>query len=142
MARASKGDRVRVQYSGYIKDGMPFDSSSNNEPVEFIIGQGSVVPGLENAVIGMEEGEKRSVMIPPEDAYGHHKIELVTSIDSSRLPPEIHPEIGMKLQARTKEGLVTTVTVTEMTDDYITLDGNHPLAGEELIFEIKLLEIL
>ncbi len=142
MSQARKGDQVRVHYTGYLHDGSVFDSTYESKPLEFTIGQGEVIEGFEKAIIGMNLGNIKSVTIPPENAYGPYKIELVTVIDRSRIPRDIDPETGMRLKAHTREGVITHVTVTGIDEKTVTLDANHPLAGEELTFEIKLLEIL
>ncbi len=142
MAQAKMGDKVKVHYTGYLKDGTVFESSPKEEPFVFTIGRGEVIPGFENAVIGMNEEDIKSVTIPPEDAYGHYKKDNVATVDKSKIPSNIDPKLGMQLQVRTPEGIITNVTVTEITENSVILDGNHPLAGKKLTFEIKLLEIL
>lgn len=142
MAQAKAGDKVRVHYSGSLEDGTIFDSSLEKEPLEFTLGREMVIPGFENAVVEMNEGDTKTVTIPPEDAYGHRREELVVDIEKSRIPPSIDPQLGMVLQVSSHDGTIAVVTVTDITEDTVTLDGNHPLAGEELIFEIKLLEIV
>jgi peptidylprolyl isomerase len=141
MAQAKEGDKVRVQYEGFLDDGSLFDSASEDEPFEFILGEGTVIPGFENAVMGMNEGDEKTVSVGPDEAYGDYRNDLVGVVERSQIPNEIDPEVGMVLQARSPEGAVTNVTVTDLTDDTLTLDGNHPLAGKELKFDIKLVEI-
>ncbi|NOZ26033.1 MAG: peptidylprolyl isomerase [Nitrospirae bacterium] len=142
MVQAKSGDTVRVHYSGFLDDGTVFDSSLDREPFEFTLGQGMVIPGFEDAVVGMDVGETKTVNIPSEKAYGPYRDELLVSVERSQVPPNIEPDLGMELQIRTPEGTVTNVTITEMDEDSITLDANHPLAGKDLIFEIKLVEIV
>lgn len=142
MAQARIGDTVRVHYTGSLEDGTVFDSSVGSEPMEFTIGQNMMIPGFENAVIGMDEGDSRTVSIPPDEAYGDHNKDLVAVVERSEIPSSINPKTGMMLQATSDEGIVTPVTITEVTEDAVTLDANHPLAGKRLIFEIRLLEII
>ncbi len=141
MAQAKKGDKVLVYYTGYLKNGTVFDSSSEEKPFEFTIGQVETLPRFENAVIGMNEGDKKTVSINPEDAFGHYDKGAVAVVEKSKLPDGVKPEIGMKLQARTHEGIVKMVTIIEINEDTITVDCNHSLAGQKLTFEIHLLKI-
>lgn len=143
MAQAKAGDTVRVHYEGQLSDGTIFDSSLEREPIEFILGQDTVIPGFEQAVIGMEVGESKDVSIPPEDGFGEYSEELVVNIEKSMLPPDINPELGMQLEVSSEEEENPRVfTIAEIAEDSVTLDGNHPLAGEEIAFKIELLEIL
>lgn len=142
MLQAKMNDRVRVHYSGTFGDGSVFDSSLEREPFEFVIGQGMVIPGFENGVIGMNVGETKKVSIASEDAYGPYREDLVGIIDRSRIPENIELEIGMVLQMRSPDGGITNVTVKDISDEGVTLDLNHPLAGKDLVFEIKLMEVL
>jgi peptidylprolyl isomerase len=142
MTKAKAGDRVRVHYTGSLEDGTIFDSSSGSEPMEFTIGEGILIPGFENAVIGMNEGDSKTASILPEDAYGDHIEELVVVVERSQIPSHVKPEVGMVLKATSDEGMVTPFIITEVTEDAVILDGNHPLAGKRLIFEIELLEIV
>lgn len=145
MAQAKAGDTVRVHYEGQLTDGTIFDSSLEREPIEFILGQDTVIPGFEQAVIGMEVGESKDVSIPPEDGFGEYSEDLVVNIEKSILPPDINPELGMQLEVSSEEEDEKTprvFTIAEIAEDSVTLDGNHPLAGEEIAFKIELLEIL
>ena len=142
MAQAKMGDRVKVHYTGSLEDGTVFDSSAGSEPIEFTIGQHMLVPGFENAVIGMNEGDSTTVSIQAQDAYGDYLEELVAVVDRSQMPSYIDPKVGMMLQATSEEGTVTPLTIVAVTEDTVSLDGNHPLAGKRLIFEIKLAEIM
>jgi len=142
MAQAKFGDTVRVHYTGKLADGTIFDSSVDRVPLQFTIGQGYIIPGFEQAVIGMSPGESKVTTIPVELAYGDHRQELVTEIDRNQLPPHIEPEVGQQLQIIGMDGQITRVTVTHVSESTIVLDANHPLAGKELTFEIQLLEIL
>lgn len=142
MAEAKLGDKVRVHYTGLLDDGTVFDTSVGREPFGFTIGENTVIPGFENAVVGMKVGDKKTISIPPGDAYGEYLDDLVVVINRSQIPPEIDAEVGMVLQVKSENGTATYVTVTDITDDAVTLDGNHPLAGKSLTFEIELLEIV
>jgi peptidylprolyl isomerase len=141
MGQAKINDRVKVHYTGSLKDGTVFDSSAKRDPLEFTIGQGMVIPGFENGIIGMEVGDTKEITIPPDQAYGERKEDLVGVVDRTRLPENVNPEIGMVLQARSPEGETVNVMVTEVTDAGVTLDMNHPLAGKELVFEVNLIEV-
>jgi FKBP-type peptidyl-prolyl cis-trans isomerase 2 len=147
MAQAKAGDTVRVHYEGQLSDGTIFDSSLEREPIEFILGQDTVIPGFEQAVIGMEVGESKDVSIPPEDGFGEYSKDLVVNIEKSILPPDINPELGMQLEVSSEEEeeeeeTPRVFTIADIAEDSITLDGNHPLAGAEIAFKIELLEIL
>ena len=147
MAQAKAGDTVRVHYEGQLSDGTIFDSSLEREPIEFILGQDTVIPGFEQAVIGMEVGESKDVSIPPEDGFGDYSEDLVVNIEKTMLPPDINPELGMQLEvsseeASSEEETPRIFTIADIAEDSITLDGNHPLAGAEIAFKIELLEIL
>ncbi len=140
MAEAKLGDLVRVHYRGTLKDGTEFDSSFDGEPLEFTLGEGMVIPGFENAIVGMTDGETKTVSIPPDEGYGPYSDELIAVIQRSILPDDLEPQVGMQLEAKAEDGTVTVVGITEVTDDTVTLDANHELAGQELIFEIQLVE--
>jgi peptidylprolyl isomerase len=142
MAQAKAGDKVRVHYEGKLSDGTIFDSSLEREPIEFILGQDTVIPGFEDAVIGMEAGESKDVSIPPEEGFGEYSEDLVVDIEKTILPPEINPELGMQLEVSSEEETPRVFTIADIVEDSITLDGNHPLAGKEIAFKITLLEIL
>ncbi len=142
MAAAEQGNTVRVHYSGFLNDGTIFDSSLERDPLELTIGEKMVIPGFEAAVLGMEIGGTKTVAIPPAEAYGERDEQMVAVIERSRVPDNIDPQPGAVLQITSPEGGDAQVVVTEVNDETITLDGNHPLAGKELIFELKLVEIL
>ena len=141
MPKAKMGDTVKVHYTGRLPDGTEFDSSNNEEPLEFKLGEGDVIPGFEQAVIGMEPGETKTAAISKDDAYGDYDDELILEVDLAEFPDNIAPEVGQHLQLRQEDGEPFAVVVTEVGDDAVTLDANHPLAGQDLTFEIKLLEI-
>lgn len=141
MAQAQTGDTVRVHYSGTLSDGTEFDSSRGREPLQFTLGAGGIIPGFEQAVTGMETGEKKTVTIPAAEAYGARNEAMVQQVPRSQIPEEIELERGVQLRAEGPEGAII-VTVTAFDDDTVTLDANHPLAGEDLTFELELVEIV
>lgn len=136
-----QGDVVRVHYTGKLENGTIFDSSKEREPIKFKIGDKSIIPGFEQAVLGMKEGEKKTVTIAPEKAYGPHMKELVSDVEKTNFPAHITPELGLQLELKQPEGPAIVVTITSISGDNVTLDANHPLAGKNLIFDIELLEI-
>jgi len=142
MAQAKSGDTVRIHYSGFLMDGTIFDSSLEGEPFEFTLGDGSVIPGFDAGLLGMTEGDEKTLAIPPESAYGARDEGLVAEIERTQIPPEIDPQVGAILQITSEQGDASNVIITKVSDTSITLDGNHPLAGQELIFEVKLLEVV
>lgn len=134
------GDTVRVHYTGKLEDGKVFDSSNGRDPLEFTVGSGQVIPGFDQAVAGMSPGEEREVRIPAAEAYGDRKDDLVIVVERTQLPPDIDPQVGQQLQL-SQEGRAFVVQVADVTPDNITLDANHPLAGEDLTFELELVGI-
>ena len=142
MAQAKSGDKVRLHYKASLSDGTVFGSSDGKEPLELTLGNSEVFPALEAAVIGMEEGETKTVVITPEDGFGERREDLVATVEKSEIPEHINPEVGMKLLIHSSGGGVMEVTVTEVTEGAVKLDGNHPLAGQELTFEISLVEVV
>ena len=141
MAEAKKGDTVAVHYTGTLGDGTVFDSSRERDPLEFTLGSGQVIPGFDTAVEGLAEGESVKTTIACDQAYGKRNDQLVIETPRQHIPAEVQLEVGRRLQARSSEGQVTGVTVTKVTDETVTLDANHPLAGQDLTFEIELVEI-
>ena len=141
MTEAKVNDTVKVHYTCHLCDGTVFDSSFNREPLEFTIGQKMVIPGFEKEVIGMTVGDTKTVSIASADAYGPYLEDLVGSIKRTQIPPNIDLQVGDVLQMRTPDGGHMSVLVKALTDETVTLDANHPLAGKDLAFEINLLEI-
>lgn len=141
MAEATKGDTVKIHYTGYLDSEEQFDSSVGGEPLEFTIGSQQVIPGFEKEVVGMEEGGQKTFTIAPDEAYGQRRDELVMEVDRSQIPENVDPEVGMNLQAQQQDGSTMNLTVTELSEESVTLDANHPLAGEALTFEIELVEV-
>lgn len=158
MAQAQKGDRVRVHYTGKLDDGSIFDSSEGFvdtctdegcgceshpvDPMEFVIGENKLIPKFEQAVIGLEPGQRVEVKIAADEAYGQRVDEMVAVVEKSEIPADITPEAGQHMEVILKDGTPLPVLVTEVTDTTITLDANHPLAGLDLTFDIMLVEIL
>ena len=142
MTKAKTGDRVKVRFEGYLVDGTVFGSTTDEEPFEFTIGDKNMMPGFEHAVIGMQKGDTKTITLPPEDAYGPHKKELVSVMKKSGFPQEINLEVGKRLRVRTQDGKYKMVTIKEFTEDSIVLDENDPLAGQTLTFKIELIEII
>ena len=142
IVQAESGDTVRVHYNGRLEDGTEFDSSVGREPLQFTLGEGSMIPGFEKAVIGMSLDQWKTVEIPADEAYGPYREELVLVVDRGELPPDLEPEVGQQLQMQQADGRVIPVTVIEVSESSVTLDANHRLAGKDLIFEIQLVEIL
>ena len=141
MSQAKPGDTVRIHYTGTLDDGTQFDSSAGRDPLEFTIGSGQVIPGFDKAVEGMTVGDSKSVNIAVNDAYGPRHAQMVQQVPKTALPGDLEPREGMTLQARGNDGQVINLTVTAVGDEHITVDGNHPLAGRDLNFDIELVEI-
>jgi len=158
MAQAKNGDKVRVHYTGTLEDGSIFDSSEIGAdecndascgcgdqaggPLEFVIGEGNLIPKFEAAVVGLEPGQKVQVKIASEDAYGSRAEEMVAVIERSEIPGDINPEPGQQMEVILQDGSSMPVMVTEVSETTVTLDANHPLAGQDLTFDITLVEIL
>ena len=141
MSQAKKGDSVKVHYTGKLDDGTVFDSSVGREPLDFTVGAGQLIAGFDEAVVGMAVGEKKTVRIAAEQAYGPHNPEMTLQVPRSDLPADIQPELGMQLEASQEGGHSMVVTVVEVTDESVTFDANHPLAGKALTFEIEVVEL-
>ena len=142
MSQVKSGDTVQVHYTGKLDDGTQFDSSVEREPLQFAVGEGQVIEGFDKAVEGMAVGEKKSVRIPAEEAYGQRHEQLVQDVPKSALPDDLEPVVGMQLQAPEPSGQVMRLVVVAVAEDSITVDGNHPLAGEALNFDVELVEIV
>ena len=141
MSQAASGDNVKIHYTGKLEDGTQFDSSEGRDPLEFELGSGQVIPGFDKAVEGMAVGESKSVTIEPDDAYGARNDQMVQEVPKSALPDDLKPAEGMQLQAQGPNGQVMQLVVTDVGDESITVDGNHPLAGKSLNFDINLVSI-
>jgi peptidylprolyl isomerase len=141
MTQAKSGDTVKIHYTGTLDDGTQFDSSAGRDPLQFTLGSGQVIPGFDKAVEGMTVGDSKTVNIPAEDAYGQRQEQMVQDVPRTALPENLDPVEGMALQAKGQDGQVINLTVTSVADDSITVDGNHPLAGKALNFDIELVDI-
>lgn len=141
MAQAKKGDSVKIHYTGTLADGTVFDSSEGRNPLEFTIGDGKVIQGFEEAVIGMNRGETKEVTIPMDKAYGQRNEELVMEFARDQFPPHIVPELNQRIQMGGPDGQMIIVTVVGITDDAVKLDANPPLAGKDLTFKLELVDI-
>jgi len=137
-----EGKKVKIHYTGTLDDGTKFDSSAGRDPLEFEMGAGMVIPGFEKGVADMDVGEKKSIHIPAEEAYGERREDLVMQFERSQLPEGLEPEVGMGLQMQGPQGQPVPVTVTEVANDNITIDANHQLAGQNLNFELELVEVV
>jgi peptidylprolyl isomerase len=142
MTRAKQGSLVRVHYTGRLEDGTLFDSSLERGPLEFTVGDGKIIPGLEAAIVGMRSGEKKTAWVPPEQAYGPYQSGMVFVVARKQIPDDLTPEAGQKLEIQHSDGRTAQLLVTAVTDATVTLDANHPLAGKTLIFEIELLDVV
>ena len=142
MAQAKTGDQVRVHYTGKLVDGQVFDSSVGGDTLQFTVGAGQLIAGFDQAVVGLQPGETKTVLIPAVDAYGPYKNELVFAVERETLPSHVTPEVGHRYQIRQQDGAAAVVVVTAVSATNVTLDGNHELAGKDLAFEIQLVEIL
>ena len=140
--RAEKGSRVRVHYTGTLKNGEVFDSSKGRNPLEFVVGAGQMIPGFDKGVEGMKAGEERTLVLPPEEAYGKKREDMFFQVSRKSLPEGYTPSLGDPLSAATQDGGTLNVFVSEIDEQSITLDGNHRLAGEELTFDVTLVEIV
>lgn len=141
MIKAKDGDTVRVQYTGKLEDGSVFDSSMENDSLQFTIGKGQVLHGVEQAVIGMQPQESKTVLVLAAEAYGPHRDEMTTQVQRSQFPDSVELKVGQRLQINQKNGQSIAVSVLGLSDATVTLDANHPLAGKDLTFDLQLVEI-
>jgi peptidylprolyl isomerase len=149
MSQAKTGDKVTVHYTGRLEGGEVFDSSECREddcgcesgPMEFVIGEGQVIPGFEQAIIGMSPGDEKTVTIPASEAYGERMDEMVAVVDRSEIPPDLELAVGLSLEVTQENGNAFPVLITEVNETSVTLDANHPLAGKDLTFELRLVQI-
>jgi peptidylprolyl isomerase len=141
MTEARPGDKLRLHYTGTLDDGTVFDTSRGREPLEFTLGSGEIIPGLDDGVTGMAVGETRSVRVEAAQAYGEHDPDRVQAVPLSQVPDDIPTETGTQLQVQTSSGQVMNVIVAGRTDSELLLDTNHPLAGKALTFDVELVGI-
>jgi len=137
MAGAVKGDTVKIHYTGRLTDGTIFDTSSDGHPLEFTLGTGTVINGFEDGVIGMEIGQNKTIHIPPEEAYGQYSNDFVREVSRSEINLNVEPQVGMELELRGPQGEGIAIVITGVSETTITLDANHPLAGQTLIFDLE-----
>jgi FKBP-type peptidyl-prolyl cis-trans isomerase 2 len=142
VAQVKLGDTVKVHYTGKLADDTVFDSSLNSEPIEFTIGAGQVIPGFEQAVVGMGVGEMKTTIIPAEQAYGPHEPDMVMEVDRDEFPPDLQLNVGQRLRVSQVDGQDVVVAVTGISGSQVTLDANHPLAGKDLTFDVQVVAIL
>jgi len=142
MTQAKPGDKVRIHYTGTLSDGSTFDSSEGRDPLEFTVGSGEIIPGLDKEVEGMEVGEAKSVTVAAAEAYGDHDPGRTQAVPRDQVPEHIPLDIGTQLQLQTPDGQAVAVSVAEVTEDEVVLDANHPLAGKDLNFAVELVEIV
>ncbi|MEO1638539.1 MAG: peptidylprolyl isomerase [Pseudomonadota bacterium] len=141
MSEAKAGDTVRITYVGTLNNGEVFDSSEGRDPLEFVVGSGQIIKGLDVAIPGMAVGDTKDVNVPCDQAYGQVNPEARQAVPRDQMPPEIPLEVGTQLKMQTPQGQVVPVKVAEVTDDEVTLDANHPLAGQDLNFAIEVVGI-
>lgn len=142
MSEAKTGDTVRVHYTGTLTDGSEFDSSAGGDPLEFTIGAGQIIPGLDREIAGMAVGDSKTVTVAADEAYGQREPEAVQEVPRDAVPEGINLVVGNRLQATTADGQQMVVTIAAITDETVTMDANHPLAGEDLVFAVELVEIV
>ena len=141
MTQAKTGDTVKVHYTGTLDDGSTFDTSAEREPLEFTLGDKQMIPGFENAVMGMAVDESKTFKIPSDEAYGPHHDERIIEMGRDQVPADMKIEVGQQLEMASQDGQRVIVIVKEVTEETLKLDANHPLAGQDLNFEIKLVEV-
>lgn len=142
MSQAKKDDKVKVHYTGRLEDGTVFDSSiERDEPLEFILGSGQMIPGFDKGITGMELEEEKTITIPAAEAYGEYDPARIIEIEKTQLPEGLEPQTGQKLQMQHPSGQILTVSIKEIGEDTLKLDANHELAGKDLIFDLKLMAI-
>jgi peptidylprolyl isomerase len=142
MSQVKDGDRIKVHYTAKTEDGNVFETTENRPPLDFTVGDGQVMPAIEKGVAGMNLGETKTITLQPEEAFGPRHEELVIEVEKEVFPPDIMPEIGLKLQIKQPEGEPMVVMITDLDENNITLDANHPLAGSRVILDIELVEIV
>ena len=141
MSQVKENNTVKVNYTGKLSDGQIFDTSEGKEPIEFTLGQGKLIPGFEKGLIDMKLNEKKTITIPQEEAYGDVNKDLIQEVQKTELPQDMAPEVGMGLVSKSPDGQEMNLMVVEVKEDRIVIDGNHPLAGKDLIFDLEVVEI-
>ncbi len=138
--KIDEGKTVVIHYEGKLEDGTVFDSSKEREPLEFVFGSGNIIPGLERGLKGLEKGDRKEIFVEADEAYGQRNPEAIQKVPRSQLPGDIEPEVGMQLIAQTETSQIP-VTITEVTEEYVMVDFNHPLAGKNLIFDVEVVDV-
>ena len=141
MSQVKANNTVKVHYTGKLADGQVFDTSEGKEPIEFVLGQGRLIPGFEEGLIDMKVNEKKTISIAKEEAYGEVNEQLIQEIDKANLPQDMEPKVGMGLVSKSPEGQEMNLMIIEVKDASVVIDGNHPLAGRDLIFDLEVVEI-
>ena len=141
MSIIKDGDTVSVHYTGTLTSGEVFDSSLEREPLKFTLGMGQLIPGFERAIMGLSVGQKATTNIPSKEAYGEHNSDMVLEVPKNQLPPELDAQVGMQLQLNQPDGQAIPVQITQIKEEMVTIDANHPLAGKNLNFDIEIIEI-
>ncbi len=141
MQQVKNGDTVRVHYHGKLDDGSTFDSSEGRDPLEFTVGSGQVIKGFDDALVDMQVGDKKTVQIPVDNAYGHRNDDMMMEYPKAEFPADMNPQVGMELHMSDNTGNVFPVVIAEVKEDVVLLDANHPLAGKDLTFYIELVSI-
>ena len=142
MSEVKTGDTVQVHYTGKLETGEQFDSSRERDPLQFTLGNGELIPGFENAVIGMKVGDEKTVRIPSNEAYGPYVEEMKMVIDRAKMPEDLELKIGLNLTLRGSDERKLNVKIVDVAENTVTMDANHPLAGKDLLFDIELVKIL
>ncbi len=141
MEQIKNGDKIKIHYTGRLENGTVFDSSMEKEPIEVKVGEGKIISGLEEALVGMSTGETKTVKLKADEAYGPYRDDMVLTVNREELPENLDPQVGQQLQISKPEGPVFNVRVTDASESSVTLDGNHFLAGKDIIFDLKVVEI-
>jgi peptidylprolyl isomerase len=142
MSQVKNGDTVKVHYTGKLNDGEVFDSSEGRDPLEFVVGSGNIIQGFDTAVVGMTTGDRKTIQVTPDQGYGERDEKLVAEIERSHVPDTVDLQVGAAMQVKHSNGQVMNVTIADLTDEHVTLDANHPLAGKTLTFDIEVVEIV
>ncbi|WP_166384700.1 peptidylprolyl isomerase [Polaribacter sp. 11A2H] len=141
MSQVKANNTVKVHYTGKLADGQVFDTSEGKEPIEFVLGQGRLIPGFEQGLIDMKLNEKKTISIAKEEAYGEVNEQLIQEIERANLPQDMEPKVGMGLVSKSPEGQEMNLMIIEVKEESVVIDGNHPLAGRDLVFDLEVVEI-
>jgi len=141
MSQVKANNTVKVHYTGKLTDGQIFDTSEGKEPIEFVLGQGQLIPGFEQGLIDMKVNEKKTITIAKEEAYGEVNEQLIQEVDKANLPQDMEPKVGMGLVSKSPEGQEMNLMIVDVKENSVVIDGNHPLAGRDLVFDLEVVEI-